>query len=245
LERQKSDYWDQINKLKKEIEGVEMMRKKAHEAKKEFQMEEDKEENKKVTLLNNELKELYRKRDDRRELFKIGIRAYEAQQSQIATYNWIAKQKEKLIKIRLKEDNLKKIERDKCQKLLEACANIQTQYTHIQGQEEDDKQMKEVKKDTKKDKENAKKKKQDKKKKTKKKKAEALIGALELDSLREHFEHFSIPPPKERKDISQAVDLLQFKLKELDNKPLTSTVGYGPGDTDSDTQSVNSVSLSP
>lgn len=175
--------------------------------------EEDKEDRRDIVYLKEQLEELIKEKQELKVEYDTSVREYIDQQSLILTVEWIEKQKEKLIKRRAKEAAIIKMDRDKCEKLIKDCFNIAQEYKKVYSPEEE--------KDSVVNQTSTKK----KKNKKRKKKKEIIIGAVALDALSEHFKYFSIPPPKKKEDLEKSIKQLEDKLKEINNKRLTETIG--------------------
>jgi len=141
------------------------------------------------------------------------IKEYMDQQNLILTSDWIEKQKEKLLKRRAKEAAIIKMDKDKCEKLIDDCLRIEQEYRKISLPEEN-KEIAHVQTNNKK-----------KKSKKRKKKKEMIIGAVALDALAEQFKYFSLPPPKKKEDLEKSITQLKERLNEINNKKLTETIG--------------------
>ena len=195
-----------------------------------------KEERKDVAMLEKQLSDLQKAKKENVAEFDMEMQLYMEQQSQIRTGEWIANRKALLLKKRSKEAATIKMEKEKCEKLIGNCQKIAQQFNEICAPEEDKKAITPGLEQSQSAKEK-------KKKKKKKKKAETLIGALGLDTLREEFEYFSISSPKKKEDLGSALTQLQLKLNEINNRPLTETLGIGTADIDNDSLSVSSLSF--
>lgn len=167
--------------------------------------------------MKEQLEELIKEKQKLKVEYDNSVKEYIEQQSLILTIEWIEKQKEKLIKRRAKEAAIIKMDKDRCEKLMGDCLNIAQEYKKVYSPEcvEEDKESAVNQTSTNKK----------KKSKKRKKKKEIIIGAVALDALAENFKYFSIPPPKKKEDLEKSIKLLDDKLKEINNKKLTETIG--------------------
>lgn len=186
--------------------------------------EEDKEERKDIVYLKKQLEELIKEKQELKAEYNNKIKEYIEQQSQVLTCDWIEKQKEKLLKRRAKETALIKVDREKCEKLIDGCLKIAREYKQVCSPEEDKgPPLSQAASQTT----------NKKKSRKRKKKKEVLIGAVALDVLAESFKYFSIAPPKKKEDLEKSIEQLRAKLNEINGRKLTETIGIGHEDFES------------
>ena len=218
FDKQLNELWDNIKKTRQEIEEVETQISNTYQHTSDtYTKVEDQEYRKDILILKKQLESLKEEVKIRSENYEINMKKYIDQQSLILTSDWMVKQREKLIKRRLKEGISIKNDKERCEKLINDCFKIAQEFCKIAKSEgEEIKSSKSAN--------------EKKKKKKKKKKAEILIKALGLDALSEHFKYFSLTPPKDQKDLEESISLLKTKLSEINNRKLTEIIGIEYGD---------------
>ncbi len=194
--------------------------------------EEQKQDRKSVLSLKQQIEKLYTEKRRVKSEHDAAFKRYKEQQYQFQQAKLVAKRKQELFKLRVKEEKEKKLRLAKCQELIDKCEQVMTKYHKVIKNEENPQAT-----------DAAKKAKDKKKKKKKQKKAEILVTALELDTLKEDFATFNVVAPTGKADLGNAIKALYGKLKEIDNKPLSEAIPLHPHKwTGEDNESIDGIS---
>jgi len=166
-----------------------------------------------MAVLNDKLNTLYEEKRRIKLDFKQASKKYKEQQNLCNMARLIAKRKQELINLRVKEENEKKMLIKRCEDLIETCNKLLMDNGKSTNEENPQNEVVSKEKKSKK-----------KKQKEKLKKAKAIAITIELDRLRENFQGFGIAMPNKRADLELAIEGLTMKLKEIENKPLSKSI---------------------
>ena len=193
--------WKQIHELTHEIEIVE---KHIAEVKEGYVCLSEE----LLASLNEELNKLYVEKKKIKADYETIYNEYKAQQYEIHMAKLIARRKQELVKLRAQEELEKKSQALKCNELILICRKVLTGHKN-----EKDKENPQIESSKKKCKG---------KKKQKQKKADNT--ETELEKLKERFIELGVVVPKGKSDINNTIKTLTWKLKEIEERELTSSL---------------------
>eukprot|EP00826_Nyctotherus_ovalis_P066258 TRINITY_DN9777_c0_g3_i1.p1 TRINITY_DN9777_c0_g3~~TRINITY_DN9777_c0_g3_i1.p1 ORF type:complete len:252 (-),score=84.35 TRINITY_DN9777_c0_g3_i1:106-861(-) len=221
-EREIDAVWKEIHELTQEVKEVEKC---VAEMKDECcKIEEVNGENS-FAALSEKLNKLHEEKKKIRSDYEIGYNEYKSQQNILRNAKLIARRKQELVKLRAQEEIERKAQLAKCEELIMICRKILLGH-----QSEENPQIESSKKKIK------------GKKKLKAKKTEALNVTEELENLRERFVELGVAAPKEKSGINSTIKTLLWKLKEIEERPLSVSIPINSNDCE-DNESTRSSSF--
>lgn len=224
-EREIDALWKEIHEITHEVKEVEKC---VAETKAECCETEEANGEDSFAALSEKLNKLHEEKRKIKSDYDIVYNEYKSQQYILRHAKLIARRKQELVKLRAQEEIERKAQLGRCKELIMICRKVL--LGHQNEKNEENPQIESSKKKIK------------GKKKLKATKTEALNVTEELEKLRERFAELGIAAPKEKSGINTAIKTLLWKLKEIEERPLSVSVPVNSSDYE-DNESTKSSSF--